>query len=258
LVILEEKFTLIHTFPDSSKIHIYRLILEEHNIPYFIKDELTNQVLSESSFIGGAKLLVDTEYIGWVITLLETEGLALDYTEVKEPSFIERFVFEKFVSRLPTDEFGTPKTLFQVLKYPLLIIAVFIGVVVYIQTDPKSELEELLITLSNEGSLCVYQIEHNNEVLDVSSNDTYISLGCREKVHFLDDGSVILPGLNTKKAHGTWEIDEDNHLNIETEDLKNIYSGIYAINKSGKMVRFASDSTTIFMEFSRNFSLNSF
>ena len=255
---MEEKFTLIHTFTDSSKIHIYRIILEGYNVPYFIKDELSNQVFTESSFIGGAKLLVDTAYIGWVITLFESEELALDYTEVKEPSFMERLIFEKIVSRLPTDEFGTPKTLFQVLKYSVILFVMVICFFAYIHTDRPSELEELLYTLSSEGCLCVKEVNYLKEPIEFFSNDDFISLGCREKIHFADDKSLILPGVNSRRVHGYWEIDQDNHLIIVTENLENIYSGKFRISKSKNTIRFTSESSSILLEYSRNFSLNSF
>ncbi|MFK7758269.1 MAG: hypothetical protein AB8B53_15165 [Flavobacteriales bacterium] len=255
---MEEKFTLIHTFLEASEVHIYRIVLDQNKIPYFLKDQFTNQVLTHSPFIGGTKLLVNSDYLTEAIEILEAQGLALDFTEVRKPSWLEKFVYEKIVSRLPTDKSGNPKTFFQVMKIPLLILAIITSVLVYKEYEGTSDLKESLIRLCENGELCVIKMKFNNEPLNIRSQDVYISLDCREKIVFLEDGTLILPGIGTNRTSGHWKINESNRIVIVSDNLKNIYSGEYSIKKTKEHIRLSSISTVIYLEYSKNFSLRSF
>jgi hypothetical protein len=68
---------------------------------------------------------------------------------------------------------------------------------------------------------------------------------CINKINFVDEGDVQLPGLNSRAIEGGWQIDQEKNLQLSVDTLQDIYQGNYAVDISGDKLVLKSKTTVI-------------
>ena len=102
-------------------------------------------------------------------------------------------------------------------------------------------------TLTNH-TWCVTGLSYNNLRYQPSSYGMKISGAgfCDEELQFETDGTVTLPGFNSRVVNGSWTLD-GNFLTISKADTFGfLYNGVYDVDISKDGLTLWSDSTTIY------------
>lgn len=219
--------------------------LETEGIDCSIQDELTVQANPfYSNAIGGVKLKVRESDLERAIEILEEYGYINEDSYIKQ-SYIQKQLI-KFISFLDKTTSKLPLLKKVSLGFRLFVIITIvlglIGGVIYITTRPTT-IERL-----TQNNWCIDNVTYNNENYIPQTQSMLKIIGggnCVEGITFEKEGTVELPGFNSRSAIGEWGIYNDSLRISNVDTFGFVYNGSYQINLSRFGLVLKSATTTL-------------
>lgn len=233
-----DHFVTIMTFNHPMELAVLRTRLEANGIECFVIDELTTQVNPfYSNAIGGVKLQVKERDVQKSVEILKDGGYLNDEDLPRQRNPNK---FEAATSRLPLLKSLRPEL--RLIMIVASIALVLIGTI-YFATLPTT-FERL-----TKQSWCVDQITYRGQTYMATTNKSIQISGigfCQESVDMRTNGTIILPGFNSRAPWGKWTL-VDNAIEISQIDTFNfVYNGRYDIDVSADKLILKSKETTLY------------
>lgn len=234
---MENKFITVLTFSNPQNLLMARLMLESHGIECNTQDELTAQAAPfYINAIGGIKLQVHERDFQKAVRLLVERGY-IKQEDLQEQKPI--FDIDFFTSKFPLFK----KRSFRVFVFSAIIFLIgTIGTIVYFKSLP-SAFERL-----TKDDWCVGDVTYNgkNYIPQTKSGLKIVIYGvCEESISFNVNGTLSMPGFNSKMAMGKWKLENDLLQISEVDTFGYIYNGWYEINFDKKFLHLKSSTTTL-------------
>lgn len=189
-----------------------------------------------SNAVGGVKLQVRESDVHRAIELLKGANYNSKETSEKDIFLID--FTQKITSRIPI--INKLSTIARFIFF-IFIISSLIGVIIYYST--KKSTKHLLC----EYDWCVEPIRHANIILEPNTIELLKinSLNCNEYATFRENGTVILPGINSSSIRGDWQLN-GNILTITNIDtLREIYQQEFHMTIEDGHLSLSSNKTFI-------------
>ena len=221
------------------ELAILRGRLDADGIECRVLDELTVQVNPfYSNAIGGIKLQVKERDIQRAVEILKEGGYIKD-EDLQPPK--SQTKLDNATSKIP---------LLQKLRFELrlmIIVAVLIAIIVtviYFAILP-STFERL-----TKQSWCLNRIVYNGETYipnTVEQLQFVMEGSCQESIHMRTNGTLTLPGFNSRKICGEWTLDGKLLQISQVDTFDFVYNGVYKIEfSSGNKLTLKSEQTTLY------------
>jgi hypothetical protein len=227
----------VATFTLPSDLAIVKGRLESEGIECFVSDEMTVQVYNfVSNAVGGIKLKVRAEDVDRAREILQEAGHLRPTDMVpSEPTGKWYKLTQKipFLNRMPLA--------FQ--PYVLAGIIISSAIIALAVVSMPSDYDHLL-----DANWCVEYIEHEGKKYKTdTTNYPFLFYGhCREELHLLAHGSVVLPGFETDAVSAKWTFHGDSIRFYQTDNFGQIYEGMFHIDISGYDLTLTSANTVIY------------
>lgn len=236
-------FVTVKTFTYPHEISIIKARLEAEGIECFVKDELTTGIHPfYSNAIGGVKLQVKQKHADDALALLRDAG----YVEPEQ----SHDSTSKFLSKLDESTGRIPiiKTMQLEVRLFVLIFgsAILFIAIFWLFLNPSSPEKAFLNT-----RWCMKSITYHGEYFEPYSSGLRISGPgfCNEEIEFATDGTVRIPGFNSYKFQGRWELISSDRLMIfQADTFRNVFEGTYSIQIDGNQLILQSPATTIYSD----------
>jgi hypothetical protein len=219
--------------------------LEAEGIECYVKDELTVQIYNfYSNAIGGIRLEVrESDYEKARQILIETGFLK---EEVEEPSKFWAFV-DGLTKNIPFIKNARLELRLLIVVGLLLamILFSFIGILTATDRTPQQS-NYAFIT---NPIWCVSHINFKDkDYIPVTIDTARVKFiyGCEEKIHFRKDNTISIPGFNTFRAYGKWQLNQDQLRIYDLDTLQHIFEGNYKIETGNFELTLHSENTTIY------------
>lgn len=230
-----DEFLTLKTFTQYHELSVIRARLEYEGIETFVPDELTVQTNPlYSNAIGGLRLQVKQSDIAAALTILGESGQDAVSKNTRIEDILERQSKYKILQKI------NPTVLL------LVTLAIFIGgIVTTIFLFTRSSNKALLL----DNIWCVDYIDYNGKTF-IPNTDVYISLNgpgfCAEEFGIRENGSIHLPGFNSRAVEGRWSINNDSMSISKTDTFDFVYNGTYHLNIQNSKMVLSSPTTTIY------------
>lgn len=233
-----ESFITVMTFNHPAELAVLRTLLEANEIEYRLLDELTVQTHPfYSNAIGGVKLQVRESHVQKAIEILKDGGFIND-EDLQPPKSQNKL--KNATSRIPLLKNLRPELRIMIIIFIVVVILVSIT---YYATSP-STYEQL-----TEQGWCLGQIVYNGKAYKPNTVEQFLFIvtgSCQECIYLETNGSIILPGINSRTVRGKWVL-KNNSLQIsQTDTLGFVYNGFYKINLAGYKLTLKSKQTTLY------------
>ena len=204
-------------------------LIKQYLINNGIHAELINEFTVQtapylSSAIGGIKVVVSEDDFHEAVAIVE-QGFGIIITEeTTNVKGFEEYILN-WTNKIPF--INKLKPTIQILtSFGLIVVVLGIALMIYLTPSTSEKL--------TKTNWCLKQIlyegkeRHPNTVETIMLEFTGRNY-CAEKIKFHQSGGIELPGFNTPRIRGHWEI-KDKHVSIHNvENFPKFYNGEYEI-----------------------------
>jgi hypothetical protein len=226
------------TFYHPIESAVLRSRLEAEGIECYLLDEYTVEANPfYSNAIGGVKLQVKEVDVPRAFEILKEAGYLKDENKY-QPQLLDKL--NKATSRLPIiKNFRIELRLMIIVSFVIVILA---GTL-YFATLPSSS-EKLI-----KQRWCVDQVSYNGKNFTPETDDFFQITGggyCQESISISKNGTIVLPGFNSRSARGSWTIDDNSFYISQADTFGHVYNGQYNLEFSNNHLILTSNTTTLY------------
>lgn len=222
-------YTLVARFGFPSEIVAIKGRLEAEGIDVLIKDELTVQVHNfYSNAIGGIRMLVKNSDLERAKIILTENGYKVEEDDTQPSQF-----WIKFNDRTKDIPYLTNLDVekrFMTIVGTFLLLCFFLGfLIIKLNIKPISPISNNSYLTENEWCVdfIVYDGKRYRPTTSYSGFRIVHEYMCEETLTIKNDRTIDLPGFNSARIRGNWEL-QDNLLKLKNIDtLGYIYEHTY-------------------------------
>jgi hypothetical protein len=225
------------TFTHPTELAVLRARLEADGIDCLVLDQLTAQVNPfYSNAIGGVKLQVKESDLPRTIEILKEGGYI---NEEDLPQTLSQTKLDNATSWLPL-----LKNMRVEIRLMVILIVGLLSIVgiIYYTTSP-STFQRLI-----DQNWCIDHVNYNGKDYAINTVEKIKLIGmgfCLEGIDIRKNGTIILPGFNSRAVRGMWTLEDNSLIISQTDTFDFVYNGLYAINFSGNSLILKSKQTTL-------------
>ncbi|NEN25035.1 DUF2007 domain-containing protein [Cryomorpha ignava] len=240
-IINMQDFVIIATFTLPTQVVVARSKLESLGIECITKDELTVQSYNFiSNAVGGVKLLVHKSKIVEARQILIEGGFLTE--QENKPTKADVFL-------------GNPKNINRLKKTVIIFVSLLIGIALFLMsysiiTRPSKV--EMLTGMDWYLDHIVYkdQFYYPNTIESKMSTDSGFKveiIGRKDDlIEFNHDGSLVIPGFESRTIRSNWEIENDQLTIFKADTMDAIFNGNYDLNFSNRKLVITSPNTSFY------------
>lgn len=228
-----DNLVTIKTFNYPHEAMVLQSRLESEGIPCFLKDAVLTQVHPwYSNAIGGVKLQIRESDVGRAIEILAEAGYGVDQDNHSERlyNWFEKLKIILVSRKLWSGLAGCA--------------ALIISLVHLLSPGTYDKL--------TQNNWCLDYITYGGKAYKPMTPGLHVTvegLGfeyCNERIFFNDNGNIRLPGFNSRRFSGKWELNDDNLTISGVDTFQHIFNGNYIIDIDGSELILTSDNTVIY------------
>ncbi|VAW25747.1 hypothetical protein MNBD_BACTEROID06-621 [hydrothermal vent metagenome] len=230
-----QDFIIIATFTLPSELAIAKSRLESEGIECLIKDELTIQSYNFlSNAVGGVKLFVHKSKSERARTILKEGGFLKDNDS--NLTSVEKYL-------------NNPQNLKKLKRVSLILFGLIAIIAVIMVTYGIINRPTTIQKIANYD-WCLDHIVYNNEEYYPNTIEGEVQLRllyqCNEKLNFSRDGTLSIPGFESRKIISKWMVENDGIKVYDSDTLDFVFNGTFEVQVNNRELILSSPSTTFY------------
>lgn len=213
----------LYSTNDLQEANLIVQSLKNNGIDAQLSDANTVQIAPHlSNAIGGIKIIISENDFHEAIAILE-EDFGIIYTDTKTVKGYEEYVLN-WTNKLPIINKLRPS--FQILTVAGILLLILSTILIAYNTP--STKERLTAT-----DWCIRHITYEGKEKYPNTVEQLMLVingaNCQEKIKFGKGNGIQLPGFETPRINGVWEIKDKKVIIHNVDNFPEFYNGVYKV-----------------------------